>query len=53
MEKRDDYLTRIIQGSIGVWVTTDQMSIDRFEELVTALKAVLVDAGGADEGTEV
>ncbi|WP_129113997.1 DUF7522 family protein [Halegenticoccus tardaugens] len=46
------YLTRVIQGPVGVWVTTDQMSIDRFEELVTALKAILADTGDTDEGAE-
>lgn len=35
------YLTRVITGTQGVWVTTDQMSIDRFEELGTALDSIL------------
>lgn len=35
------YLTRVVVGHTGVWVTTDSMSMDRFEELSTALKAVL------------
>ena len=35
------FLTRVIHESIGVWVTTDSMSIDRFEELSTALQSVL------------
>ena len=35
------YLTRIIAGEHGIWVTTDDMSIDRFHELVTALTAIL------------
>jgi hypothetical protein len=35
------FLTRVIEGEHGVWVTTDSLSIDRFEELSTALKSVL------------
>jgi len=35
------YLTRVIDGGSGVWVTTDSMSMDRFEEISVALKAVL------------
>jgi hypothetical protein len=42
------YLTRVIVGDTGVWVTTDELSIDRFEELATALRAVL--GSDADEG---
>jgi hypothetical protein len=37
------YLTRVIHDHIGVWVTVDHMSIDRFEELVVALRSVLTD----------
>lgn len=37
------YLTRVIQGDHGVWVTTDGMSMDRFEELAVALRAVVSD----------
>lgn len=37
------YLTRVIAGDHGVWVTTDPMAIDRFEELASALTAVLDD----------
>lgn len=37
------FLTRVIKGDHGVWVTTDSMDIDRFEELSTALKSVLGD----------
>ncbi|MFC4540723.1 hypothetical protein ACFO5R_02125 [Halosolutus amylolyticus] len=37
------YLTRVIRGEHGVWVTTDPMSIERFEELTSALETVLVD----------
>lgn len=35
------YLSRVIRGPHGVWVTTDSMSMNRFEELTTALQAVL------------
>lgn len=35
------YLTRVIDGEQGVWVTTDAMKIDRFEELARALASVL------------
>ena len=35
------YLTRIIDGEHGVWVTTDGMSMDRFEELEVSLRSVL------------
>lgn len=35
------YLTRVIVGDHGVWVTTDEMSIDRFEELAAVLLGVL------------
>ena len=35
------YLTRVIAGDHGVWVTTDAMSIDRFEELGDAVATVL------------
>ena len=35
------YLTRVVSGRIGVWVTTDLMSIERFEELSSALGPVL------------
>lgn len=37
------FLTRVIEGEHGVWVTTDSLSIDRFEELSSALKSVLRD----------
>ncbi|ELZ19085.1 DUF7522 family protein [Natrinema limicola] len=37
------YLSRVIRGPYGVWVTTDAMSIDRFEELTSALETVLTD----------
>lgn len=35
------YLTRVIEGDHGVWVTTDGMSMDRFEELVVSIRSVL------------
>lgn len=35
------YLTRVIVRNHGVWVTTDGMPIDRFEELGSALTSVL------------
>lgn len=35
------YLTRVIVGDRGVWVTTDPMQIDRFEELAKTLATVL------------
>ncbi|MDX1747013.1 MAG: hypothetical protein R3324_13835 [Halobacteriales archaeon] len=31
------YLTRVIVGDCGVWVTTDSMPMDRFEELGSVL----------------
>jgi len=37
------YLTRVIRGDHGVWVTADEMSIERFEELTNALARVLED----------
>jgi hypothetical protein len=37
----DGYLTRVIHGHHGVWVTADSMSMDRFQELSTAIKSVL------------
>jgi hypothetical protein len=39
------YLTRVIVGDAGVWVTTDGMSMDRFEELASAVRAVLAERG--------
>lgn len=35
------YLTRVIAGDEGVFVTTDEMAIDRFEETAVALRRVL------------
>jgi hypothetical protein len=37
------YLTRVIVGDHGVWVTTDAMAVDRFEELASALAAILAE----------
>ncbi len=35
------YLTRVIANGHGVWVTADSMEMDRFEELASALAAIL------------
>ncbi len=35
------YLTRVIEGRCGVWITTDSMSIDRFEDLTSSIKPIL------------
>lgn len=35
------YLTRVIVGDHGVFVTTDEMSLDRFEELAAAMGEIL------------
>ena len=35
------YLVRVVAGGVGAWVTTDGMSMERFEELAAALKPVL------------
>ena len=35
------YLTRVIRGDHGAFVTTDPMAIDRFEELATTVRSVL------------
>lgn len=37
------YLTRVIRGDHGVWVTTDELSIERFEELTSTLEIILTD----------
>lgn len=37
------YFTRVIEGEHGVFVTTDPIVRDRFEELAAALKGVLQD----------
>lgn len=44
----DGYLTRVIDGESGVWVTTDAMSMERFEELATAAKSVLRERAPAE-----
>ena len=45
------YLTRVTEGDQGVWVTADSMSMERFEELATALKRALRHqaAGGVED----
>lgn len=43
------YLTRVIEGQHGVWITADTMSMERFEELASSVKPVLA-AHAADEG---
>lgn len=35
------YVTRVIRGDHGVWVTTDEMSIQRFAELGSAIGEIL------------
>ena len=35
------YLTRVIVGDRGVFVTTDELARDRFEELAAAMRGVL------------
>ena len=47
------YLTRVIYGHTGIWVTTDEMSIDRFEELATALKSILTEVEPDTSGSGV
>ncbi|MFC4439850.1 MULTISPECIES: DUF7522 family protein [Natrialbaceae] len=42
------YLSRVIREPHGVWVTTDDMSMERFEELTSALAAVLDEERPAD-----
>jgi hypothetical protein len=41
------YLTRVIVGNHGTFVTTDELSMERFEELASAVRAVLKDHSGA------
>lgn len=43
------YLNRVIGGNHGAWVTTDSMSMERFEELAVALRAVLEEIDDALE----
>lgn len=40
------YLTRVVAEETGVWVTTDSMDMDRFEELSAALEPVLEEHEG-------
>src|SRR6056297_125682 len=44
------YLSRVIRGPHGVWVTADAMSIERFEELTSALESVLTDFADVVDG---
>lgn len=37
----DGYLTRVTHDGHGVWITTDSMSVDRFEELASAIGSIL------------
>lgn len=39
------YVTRVIAGDEGVYVTTDEIHMDEFEELATAVRGVLRDQG--------
>ena len=39
------YLTRVIVGDHGVFVTTDQMEIQRFHDLAEAVEAILAEHG--------
>jgi hypothetical protein len=41
------YLTRVVEGDRGVFVTTDQLSMARFEEVVAAVQEVLDGRDGA------
>lgn len=43
----DGYLTRVVVGDVGVWVTTDTLSVERFEELASALGSVLADSAAS------
>jgi len=38
------YLTRVIVGDHGAFVTTDEMEMDLFKELASAVRTVLADA---------
>lgn len=47
------YLTRVIHDRCGVWITTDSMSMERFEELASSVKPVLVAQGNdSEDGSE-
>ncbi|GAA0674268.1 hypothetical protein ACFQDG_07610 [Natronoarchaeum mannanilyticum] len=41
------YVTRVIVGDRGVYVTTDEMHMDEFDELATAVRGVLRENTGA------
>jgi len=41
----DGYLTRVIDGDHGAFVTTDSMDLDRFEELGVSLRGALRELG--------
>ena len=43
------YLTRVIHDRRGVWITTDSMSMERFEELASSVKPVLAAYTGETE----
>ena len=43
------FLTSVVYNGCGVWVTTDSMSIDRFEELSVALRSVLAEYTTRDD----
>jgi hypothetical protein len=47
------YLTRVIEGDHGLFVTTDPLSRDRFEELAAAISAELAAFDDADDGTDI
>lgn len=41
------YVTRVVVGDRGVFVTTDPMNMNQFEEVATAIRQVLEDAAEA------
>jgi hypothetical protein len=43
------YLTRVIEDQYGVWVTTDSMSMERFEDLASSVKPILASHARDDE----
>jgi hypothetical protein len=40
------YLTRVIEGQAGVWITADSMSMERFDDLASSVKPVLAAYAG-------
>ncbi|MFP8954641.1 hypothetical protein ACLI4Z_16990 [Natrialbaceae archaeon A-arb3/5] len=46
------YLVRVIREKHGVWVTTDDLSMGRFEDLTDELAAVLDEADVIETGSE-